>query len=373
MARQLVWTKATGSPWRCAKKRRPTPSGSGRPIQIPDTLNGYDLTGARIWFQFHADANGPMPEMLYFNGRRVAMGEDLEPIVLEEDARPGDKIVIAVKLLATVDAKTFRGATLRIEFPENRPNPEDLAQEFLSASVLLPSLRARRQRRKLATLNAAIAAVDVSALDAAETSTGDARAQAQAKFDASLKAAQGQLEALRPLLETATFHLTGNSHIDAAWLWPWTETVDVVRRTFGTALQLMNEYPGYTYTQSAAAYNEWMAEKYPSMNAEIKQRIKEGRWEIVGGMWVEPDLNMPDGESLVRQLLVGKRWYQAGLRRGRAHRLESGFVRLQLAAAADLQEERHRLLRDAEDGRGTTPISFRSSCSGGNRPMDRRC
>jgi alpha-mannosidase len=288
-------------------------------VQIPDTLNGYDLTGARIWFQFHADANGPMPEMIYYNGRRVAMGEDLEPIVLEEDARPGDKIVIAVKLLSTIDTKTFRGATLRIEFPQSRPNPEDLAQEFLSASVLLPSLtptnvegptNVEEKMNPMATLNSAIAAVDVSALDAAETSTGEARAQAQSKFDASLKAAQAQLEVLRPLLETATFHLTGNSHIDAAWLWPSTETVDVVRRTFGTALQLMNEYPGYTYTQSAAAYNEWMAQKYPSMNAEIKKRIAEGRWEIVGGMWVEPDLNMPDGESLVRQLLVGKRWFK---------------------------------------------------------------
>jgi alpha-mannosidase len=292
-------------------------------VQIPDTLNGYDLTGARIWFQFHADANGPMPEMIYFNGRRVAMGEDLEPIVLEEDAHPGDKIVIAVKLLSTIDTKTFRGATLRIEFPQNRPNPEDLAQEFLSASVLIPSLtptnvegknvesqNAEKKMNSMATLNSAIATVDVPALDAAETSTGDARAQAQSKFDASLKAAQAQLEVLRPLLETATFHLTGNSHIDAAWLWPSTETVDVVRRTFGTALQLMNEYPGYTYTQSAAAYNEWMAQKYPAMNAEIKRRIQEGRWEIVGGMWVEPDLNMPDGESQVRQLLVGKRWFK---------------------------------------------------------------
>ena len=72
----------------------------------------------------------------------------------------------------------------------------------------------------------------------------------------------------------------------------------------------MYEYPGYTYTQSAAAYNEWMADKYPDMNQEIAKRIKEGRWEIVGGMWVEPDLNMPDGESLVRQLLVGKRWFK---------------------------------------------------------------
>ena len=149
-------------------------------------------------------------------------------------------------------------------------------------------------------LNSAIAAVDLAALDAKD----------QAAFDTSLKNAESKLEALKPMLDQATFHLDGNAHIDAAWLWPWTETVDVVKRTFSTALQLMYEYPQYTYTQSAAAYNEWMAQKYPDMNAEIAQRIKEGRWEIVGGMWVEPDLNMPDGESLVRQLLVGKRWYK---------------------------------------------------------------
>lgn len=278
-------------------------------VRIPDTLNGYDLTGSRIWFQFNASANGPMPEILYFNGRRVAMGEDLEPIVLEDDVKPGDTIVVAVKLLATVDVKTFRGAAYKIDFPEKRPNPRDLALEFLSAATLVPAL-APGDQSKLDTLNAAIGAVDVSALDSAEKANGDVRAQAEAKFDASLKAAQGKLEALRPTLETATFHMTGNSHIDAAWLWPWTETVDVVKRTFGTALQLMNEYPGYTYTQSAAAYNDWIADKYPEMNEQIKKRIQEGRWEIVGGMWVEPDLNLPDGEGLVRQLLVGKRWYK---------------------------------------------------------------
>ena len=115
-----------------------------------------------------------------------------------------------------------------------------------------------------------------------------------------------RLMTLRPVLQQADIHLTGNAHIDAAWLWPWTETVEVVRQTFGTALQLMNEYPKYTYTQSAAAYDEWLEQKYPSEFDQIKQRVKEGRWEMVGGMWVEPDLNMPDGESLVRQLLIGK-------------------------------------------------------------------
>jgi alpha-mannosidase len=267
--------------------------------QVPATLGGYDLTGARIWFQFHASANGPMPEILYFNGRRVAMGDDLEPVVLFDGAKPGDTVTVAVKLLHTVDVKTFQGATLKIDFPDGRPNPENLREEFLSAALLVPAL-APSDPAQTATLNDAIRTVDLAALDANN----------QAKFDTSLRAAHGKLEALTPLLRQVTYHLTGNSHIDAAWLWPWTESVDVVKRTFGTALQLMYEYPEYTYTQSAAAYNEWLAQKYPEMNAEIAQRIKEGRWEIVGGMWVEPDLNMPDGESLVRQLLVGKRWYK---------------------------------------------------------------
>jgi alpha-mannosidase len=266
---------------------------------VPETLTGYDLSGARIWFQFHAYANGPMPEIVYFNGRRVALGDDLEPIVLFDKAKPGDKVTVAVKLLHTVDMKNIRAATVTIDYPEGRPNPQDLRTEFLSAAILIPSL-APNDTGKMDTLNGAIATVDLKALDARN----------QAAFDAGLKSAQQKLEALRPLVESVQFHLTGNSHIDAAWLWPWTETVDVVKRTFGTALQLMNEYPHYTYTQSAAAYNQWMAEKYPNLNDEIKQRIKEGRWEIVGGMWVEPDLNMPDGESLVRQLLVGKRWYK---------------------------------------------------------------
>ncbi len=266
-----------------------------RTIEVPKTLHGYDLTGTRIWFQFHANANGPMPEIVYFNGRRVALGDDLEPIVLFDNAQPGDKILVAVKILQTVDDKRFNGVTTKIDFAENRPSPDDLRKEFLSDAVLVPSL-APGSSSDIDTLAKAIAAVDLNALSSSD----------QAAFDASLKASQSQLEALKPLLKQGTFHLTGNSHIDAAWLWPWTETVDVVKRTFGTAAQLMYEYPNYTYTQSAAQYNQWMADKYPALNAQIKERIAQGRWEVVGGMWIEPDLNMPDGESLVRQLLIGE-------------------------------------------------------------------
>ncbi|HEY2472940.1 MAG TPA: alpha-mannosidase, partial [Terracidiphilus sp.] len=268
-------------------------------VEIPASFHGYDLSGARIWFQFVAGANGPMPQIIYFNGRRVAMGDDLEPIVLFDSAKPGEKVLVAVKLLHTVDQKTFVTSRFRIDTAPSRPNPEDLRKEFLSAAALIPALSSDPSASEQ-TLEKAISSVDLAALDAGN----------QTQFDTSLKKAQAALDSLRPMLRQATFHLTGNSHIDAAWLWPWTEGVDAVKRTFGTALQLMYEYPDYTYTQSAAAYNQWMAEKYPALNNEIKQRIKEGRWEVLGGMWIEPDLNMPDGESLVRQILIGKRFFQ---------------------------------------------------------------
>jgi alpha-mannosidase len=295
-------TSLDDSSWAIARPQTEGPTEAvwyRRLVEVPKTLDGYDLTGSRIWFHFEANANGPIPQIIYFNGRRVAMGDDLEPIVLFDSAKPGDKVLVAVKLLQTVDQKHFAGAEMRIDFSSTRPNPEDLCLEFVSANLLVPSLSSDPSQQT-ATLESAIGAVDLKALDAAD----------QEKFDASLRKAQSGLEPLKPTLQEATLHLTGNSHIDAAWLWPWTETVDAVKRTFGTALQLMYEYPQYTYTQSAAQYNVWMADKYPELNEQIKQRIQQGRWEIVGGMWIEPDLNMPDGESLVRQLLIGKRTYK---------------------------------------------------------------
>jgi alpha-mannosidase len=295
------------SSWQLVAPRSKAPTDAvwyRRTIEVPKTLNGYDLTGSRIWFQFRATANGPMPQIIYFNGRRVALGDDLEPIVLFDPAKPGDKILVAVKLLHTVDEKTFAGVNLKIEPNPNatnasaRPNPDDIRIQCITAANILPALPTPR-KDLLPKVEEAVAAIDIKALEA-----GD-----QSAFDASLRKAQDILTTLQPILSQATIDLAGNAHIDAAWLWPRSETIDVVRRTFTTALQLMDEYPNYTYSQSAAQYTAWIAEKYPRMNDEIRKRVKEGRWEIVGGMWVEPDLNLPDGESLVRQLLVGQRYF----------------------------------------------------------------
>ena len=146
-----------------------------------------------------------------------------------------------------------------------------------------------------------------------------------------------------------TVRAVGNAHIDMAWLWPWTETVEVVKDTFTTALQLMKEYPDFTYAQSSVQDFAWMQEKYPALFREIQQRVKEGRWELVGGMWVEPDLNMPDGESTGSPVARRQALVPALLQRRRQYRLESGFVWLHLAAPANLPEIRHRHVRNPKD------------------------
>jgi len=102
----------------------------------------------------------------------------------------------------------------------------------------------------------------------------------------------------------------GKSHIDAAWLWHWYQTRDdKCPATFSAAILHSRQYPGFTYNQSSGQYYQWVKEVDPALFAEIKKAEKDGRWNIVGGMWVEPDGNMPEGESFVRQFFYGQRFY----------------------------------------------------------------
>lgn len=107
-----------------------------------------------------------------------------------------------------------------------------------------------------------------------------------------------------------TLFISGNSHIDLAWLWRWRETVEVAKETFSTIMDNMEEYKDIVYVQSQAQAYKWMEDYYPEVFERIKKKVKEGRWEIVGGMWAEPDCNLTDGESFIRQILYGKRYFK---------------------------------------------------------------
>jgi alpha-mannosidase len=108
-----------------------------------------------------------------------------------------------------------------------------------------------------------------------------------------------------------TVHMIGNAHIDPVWLWRWPEGLGETHATFRSVLDRMNEYPGFTFVASSAALYEWIETCDPAMFAEIQRRVAEGRWELVGGWWIEPDCNLPSGEAFVRQALMGQRFFKA--------------------------------------------------------------
>jgi len=123
-------------------------------------------------------------------------------------------------------------------------------------------------------------------------------------------------EILKPLMQmkngstAPTFYAVGNSHLDIAWLWPLEETIRKTARTFAQQLRLLEKYPSYKYLQSQPQSYEMCKEHYPALYEKIKAAVKGGHWIAEGGMWVEPDTNMTSGESLVRQLLFGTKFFK---------------------------------------------------------------
>ncbi|SPE34583.1 Alpha-mannosidase [Candidatus Sulfopaludibacter sp. SbA3] len=293
---ESAWTKVTLSGGRGQQGQGAAMAWYRATFEVPPAAGGKDLQGVRLKLMPRLSNDG----RVFVNGGLVAQGEGrtLDPILLTNQAVPGQKFLIAVKVPFHAATGRFQGAQIQVEYPL-QPDPATLRSEIQAAEVLLngsPTGAAEHQ----AQLDNAVKTIDLAALD-----RGD-----QQGFSRSLEAAARALQPIKDWSSQSTIRLVGNSHIDMAWLWPWTETVEVVRDTFTTALQLMREYPGFTYAQSSVQDYDWLREKYPAEFREIQQRVKEGRWELVGGMWVEPDLNMPDGEGLVRQLLVGTRFFK---------------------------------------------------------------
>ena len=266
-------------------------------FELPEFVEGYQIAGARVDLSLFVWGGS----VAYVNGTRVtSISTERVVVPLTSSAKAGDKFVVAIQLgPESVNGMKLITADIQVTSPPSRPSVNDLARDLgvVEAFVLGGPQFASRYK---SALDSALGKIDFEAL----------RARDQARFDATLRAASQELEPLQRELKRYTILLTGQSHIDMAWLWPWTETVEVVRNTFRTALLLMKRNPEFTYTQSQAAAYEWMEEKYPDLFDEIKQRVKEGRWEVIGGMWVEPDMNLPDGESQVRQVLFGKRYFQ---------------------------------------------------------------
>jgi alpha-mannosidase len=178
---------------------------------------------------------------------------------------------------------------------------DDVFHLLLDVEVLLGLMAAlpvadKRRQRLLRELEGAFGALDLC--DVAGTAV---RARELLHPALALHARDGAHQVIA----------VGHAHIDSAWLWPIRETVRKCARTFASATQMMDVYPEYRFVCSQAAQYDWMERQYPALFDRISERVARGQWQPVGAMWVEADMNLPSGESLVRQLVYGQRYFES--------------------------------------------------------------
>ncbi|MDT8306400.1 MAG: alpha-mannosidase [Anaerolineae bacterium] len=242
--------------------------------------------------------------MLYVNGEAL-QGIDVwhEEAWLPPEHLQGDEIVVALRawsgVLAVPESRQFKLAQL-LWIDETTEKLFHLSRVLLEAIRELEEGDLRRVRL-LQALNDAYYRLDFS--EPRSEAFYDSAAAATAYLQGQLEMLQGRDTSLRSAISAV-----GHAHIDMAWLWRLQHSREKAGRTFATALHLMRQYPEYRFMHSSPQLYEFLESDYPEIFARVKERIAAGQWEITGGMWIESDINIPSGESLVRQFLLGQQY-----------------------------------------------------------------
>jgi len=263
--------------------------------KVPETLNGLPTKGSKIFLSAGVERSGE----IYINGQwKHAFTHSNGEAVLTINAIPGEEYSIVIRAANTTSSVVFTKVTLRFSAFEA---VQQEVNHYINDIMLVRQLMdfSPDKEKWNAMLDRSASLVDLSARD-----SGDG------KFVESLRAAKKELEPVKELAKQFGIYLIGYSHIDLAWLWDKQEGEDVWRNTTKTILTLFEDYPEWIYCAGQAAGYYWMEKDYPKLFEKIKQRVAEGRWEIVGGTWAEFDSNLPGGESYIRQLVYGKRYFR---------------------------------------------------------------
>jgi len=277
---------------------------AGRQVQwyaqrwvLPETWAGYPLRGltlrlALTWWAEDAQ--------IFANGQLVQAGDLFDSsarVVLAERLEPGQALAVALRLVSPGhDIGGLMRSRLLAEAPSYNLT-EALDPGFVADEIdVLAKYAAAFAPERLVAIAAALEALD-------ELPVSDA-----ARFDAALRRLRQTLAPLAADLKQRRITLLGHAHLDMAWLWELPETYDAAERTFRSVLKLRREFPDLTFCHTSPALYEWFAAERPELFGEIREAIAAGAWEPVGGMWIEPDANLPNGESCARQLLYGQRY-----------------------------------------------------------------
>jgi len=283
-------------------------------VTVPATLLGQPVRG-KIRFLVSLDDYG----YLWVNGKSKGYFPWDGDFDLSADAVPGQKLLLVIKAVNTGGPLRL----LRAQLDAESVAPIQKQIQDLSLSLRVGQKLLSFDTYQTSSSKKVDPGIDNSTIDKAERKrlnellqtlavrldVGSLNAGNVAGFTTSLESFRTQLKPIREFAKRFTLYFDANAHIDAAWLWREKETIEVCKNTFSSVIRMMEQRPEFTYTQSSAAYYDWMQRLEPTLFEKIRSRVKDGRWEIIGGMWVEPDCNLPSGESWARQLLYANRYF----------------------------------------------------------------
>ncbi|MEH2285748.1 MAG: alpha-mannosidase [Nostoc sp.] len=277
-------------------------------LVVPQDLQGYPLSGlslrlALVWWADSAE--------IYLNGELVLEGDlfDCSPrVLLCQGVTPGEEFIVALRLVSPghCDGALVRSLLVYESIIDNNPDPGFVADELAVVQLYLEKFAPQ----KLDVLAAMVGEV-TNRRGAEDTEEGEL-----VKSFLSLRQNLIQSDILAPQLiggwgdQKSKVFLLGHAHLDLAWLWPVSETWNAAQNTFESVLKLQADFPELIFCHSTPALYAWIEEHRPDLFEAIQAQVAAGRWEVVGGMWVEPELNLIAGESIVRQLLYGQRYIQ---------------------------------------------------------------
>lgn len=283
-----VWSKKQGHTWFAAE------------VTVPEAAKGKTLV-LKFTSQWQDRPGTTDPQCLAYLDGHIAQAIDGNhtELVIAHNAKPGAKRTLLVNAFTFFDRPLVG---FKVEFMVRNERAEKLyfdLQTPLEVAVRLPQTDSRRH----AILN--LVDESLRALDR--------RGAVTPEFEASLAAAEKVAAKIYKLVDTETqpiISAVGHTHLDVGWLWRVMHTRDKTGRSFATVLALMEEYPDFVFMYNQSVLFDFLKTDYPELWKRLKDRVKGKQFEIEGAMWVEPDVNIVSGESLVRQIMRGRRFHQ---------------------------------------------------------------
>lgn len=268
-------------------------------VEIPEKIGGFSLVGKKMTLFLYIDNGGDV----FVNEKYLGSFEwGTAQFVISENIKAGDRYVIAVRGINRPG--WGKVSEYRIAFSGMGDFQEKLKEKVWGLYL------ARRAAKKLSSdPDLWISRIEEVA-EAIVGSDAFLRGNEQELLQEFTKQSQRLVHLGNELRSKYQLFCAGYSHIDLAWKWPWVETVEVVKNTTQSVLNIMNEFPDFKYSMGQAHAYEWLEKHEPGLFSMVKEKVKEGVWEIVGGQWAEPDGNLPCGESFVRQSLYAQRYFR---------------------------------------------------------------